>query len=193
MIILTIVFFLRVRLRTLCAQWTCHVLWTCLPRIPTFRITCHRFVYSYIPVPISRVSLTVQIWTVDSSPDTCLSSVSLFVSSTCMLTFVAYAFPLSFCRLISMLTITAYAFPFVVCRLVSRLVISGLWLITESFPFLVSLYLYLAYYYIYGLEMWACSPSSIYFATTLKVWPARSHVLSLSSLVRWPRLLLCDS
>ena len=43
------------------------------------------------------------------------------------------------------------------------------------------------------LEMRTCSPSSIYFATTLKVWPARSHELSSSSLVRWPRLLLCDS
>ena len=43
------------------------------------------------------------------------------------------------------------------------------------------------------LEMRTCSPSSIYFATTLKVWPVRSHELSLSSLVCWPRLLLCNS
>ena len=45
---------------------------------------------------------------------------------------------------------------------------------------------------IYTGWRWDCSPSSIYFATTLKVWPARSHKLSSSSLVRWPRLLLCD-
>ena len=32
------------------------------------------------------------------------------------------------------------------------------------------------------------SPSSIYFATTLKVRLVRSHVLSLLLLVRWPRL-----
>ena len=31
---LTIVFLLRVRSRTLCAQWTCHVLWTQLLHIP---------------------------------------------------------------------------------------------------------------------------------------------------------------
>ena len=43
------------------------------------------------------------------------------------------------------------------------------------------------------LEIRTRSSSSIYFATTLKVWPARSHELSSSSLVRWPRLLLCNS
>ena len=78
------------------------------------------------PIPASCVSLTVQIWTVDSSLDICLSPVSPFVLSTCTLTFLAYTFPLLSRRLVSMLTITAYAFPFVVCRLVSRLVISGL-------------------------------------------------------------------
>ena len=38
-----------------------------------------------------------------------------------------------------------------------------------------------------GLEM-GRSPSSIYFATTLVLWPVRSHVLSLDRSVRWPRL-----
>ena len=46
--ILTITFLLRVRSRMLCAQWTCHVLRTCLSRIPVSRITCHRLVYSYV-------------------------------------------------------------------------------------------------------------------------------------------------
>ena len=38
---LTVVFLLRVCSQTLCAQWTCHVLRTRLPRIPASRITCH--------------------------------------------------------------------------------------------------------------------------------------------------------
>ena len=63
--------------------------------------------YSYVPVPVSRVFLLVQIWTVDSSPDICLFSVSPFVLSTRILMFLAYAF-LRMSR-----------------RLVSRLVISG--------------------------------------------------------------------
>ena len=46
--ILTITFLLRVCSRTLCAQWTCHVLRTRLSRIPVSCITCHWLVYSYI-------------------------------------------------------------------------------------------------------------------------------------------------
>ena len=45
-----------------------------------------------------------------------------------------------------------------------------------------------------GLEM-GRSPSSIYFATTLKLWPERSHVLSLdrsSSLAKATALLVCS-
>ena len=72
------------------------------------RITCHRLVYSYAPVPVSRVSLTC------TNADCRL--VSSYLSIPCF----------SFCLIdSSMLTITAYAFPFVVCRLVSHLVISG--------------------------------------------------------------------
>ena len=49
MISLTIVFLLRVRLWTLCAQRTCHVLRTRLSRIPVPHITCHQLMYSYVP------------------------------------------------------------------------------------------------------------------------------------------------
>ena len=103
--------------------------WTRLLHIPASCITCHRLVYSYVPVPVLRVSsyeIPIPIWIVDSSPDTCLSSVSPFVLLTRLLTFLAYAFLFSSRRLVSMLTFTAYAFPFVVCRLVSRLAILGL-------------------------------------------------------------------
>ena len=107
--ILTIVFFLRVRSWTLCAQWTCHVLQTRLSCVPVFHIMCHQLVYSYVSVPVSRVFLLVLLQTVDSSPY--VSRLRLF-----------------FFHLVdsSMLTIIAYAFPFEVRRLVSRLVISGL-------------------------------------------------------------------
>ena len=94
--------------------------------LPCSHVTCHRLVYSYISVPVSRVLLRVPVQTVESSPATCLCPVSPFVLSTCTLTFLAYAFLVSSCRLVPMLTITAYDFPFVVGRLVSRLVISGL-------------------------------------------------------------------
>ena len=86
------------------------VLRTRLSCIPVSRITCHRLVYSYVPVPVSRVSLTVQIWTVNSSPVTCLFPVSPFVLSTRVLTFHDYAFLRLSRRLVFMLTITAYAF-----------------------------------------------------------------------------------
>ena len=46
------------------------VLRTRLSSIPAFCITCHRLVYSYVPVPVSRVHLPLRIWTVDSSPVT---------------------------------------------------------------------------------------------------------------------------
>ena len=65
---------------------------TCLSRTPVSRITCHRLVYSYVPVSVSHVSLLVPMWTDDSSPVTCLSSVSPFVSSIRLLTFLTYAF-----------------------------------------------------------------------------------------------------
>ena len=116
--ILTIVFFLRVRSRTLCAQWTCHVLRTRLLRIPTFCITCHQLMYSYVPVPISHVFLLVPIWIVDSSPVTCLSPISPFVLSTRLFTFSDYTFLHSSRRLVY-LRFLAYAFPLSSRRLVS--------------------------------------------------------------------------
>ena len=76
--------------------------------ISSSRITCHRLVYSYVPVPISRASLLVRIWTHDSSPVTCSFSVSPFVSSTRTLTFLAYAFLLSSRRLV-------YAYHYCLC------------------------------------------------------------------------------
>ena len=79
---LTIVFFLRVRSWTLCAQWMCHVLRTRLLCIPASRITCHRLVYSYVPVSVSHVPLTVQIWIVDSSTYISRLLLSPFVLST---------------------------------------------------------------------------------------------------------------
>ena len=132
MIYLTIVFLLRVRSQTLCAQWTCHVLRTHLSRIPVSCITCHRLVYSYILLSISRVSLLVRIWTVDSSTTTCLFHISLFVSSTRTLMFLAYVFLLLSCRLVSMLTITAYTYSL-------QSVDSSLDLSFDSFPFCVHL------------------------------------------------------
>ena len=92
--------FLRVRSRTLCAQWTCRVLRTRLPCIPASCITCHRLVYSYIPVPVSRVFLLVPVWTDDSSPVTCMFPVSSFVLSTRTLTVPACVFLLLSRRLV---------------------------------------------------------------------------------------------
>ena len=62
----------------------------------------------------------------------------------------------------------------------------------DSFTFYNCLYLYLPTRYIYTIGMRTRSSSSIYFATTLQVRPARSLVLSSSLIARWPRLLLCD-
>ena len=80
-------------------------------------IMCHWLMYLYVPF-LSRVFLLhVPVWTVDSSPDTCLFPVSLFVLLTRLLTFLAYVFLL------------------MSCRLVSQLVISGPWLVIDSSPF----------------------------------------------------------
>ena len=109
------------------------------------------------PFPVLRVSSYLYRCT---DMDSRLVSGYLFTSRfpllCCWLVHLRYSLTSFLFHLVdsSMLTFTAYVFPFVVCRLVSRLVIFGLWLVIESFPFLVSLYLYLAYRYIYGLEMW---------------------------------------
>ena len=36
-------------------------LWTCLSRTPVSRVTCHRLVYSYVPVPVLRVSYCTNV------------------------------------------------------------------------------------------------------------------------------------
>ena len=114
---LTIVFFLRVRSRMLCAQWTCRILRTRLSHTPVSRVMCHRLVYSYVPIPVSRVSLPVQMWTVDSSPATCLSSDSPFVLLTRTLMFLAYVF-LPSTRQLVYLRFLVYVFLPLSCRLV---------------------------------------------------------------------------
>ena len=150
---LTFVFLLRVRSWTLCAQWTCHVLQTCLSCIPISRITCHRLVYSY--VSLSHVLLPVRIWIVDSSPVTCLFRVSLYVLSARTLTFLAYAFLLLFCRLVSMLTQYSLS-----TRLLTHYRVISL---LRTFVIVSRSPLYIR------LGMRTRSSSSIYFATTLKV------------------------
>ena len=109
---LTIVFFLRVRSRTLCAQWTCHVTRTRLSCTPVSCATgsCTRTFPSHLMC--SLLLVLVPLWIVNSSPVTCLSPVSPFVLSTRLLMFLAYVFLLLCCRLVSMLTFTAYTFPF---------------------------------------------------------------------------------
>ena len=94
---LTIVFFLRVRSWTLCAQWTCHVLRTHLPCTPASRITCHRLVYSYVPVPVLRVPFYYMPSSFELSTRLGYSFVLRFpfcLVNSSMLTITAYAFPL---------------------------------------------------------------------------------------------------
>ena len=100
---------LRVRSRTLCAQWTCHVLRTRLSRIPVSCIPCHRLVYSYVSLPSYMFSYCTDVdcrlvtgylfvsrfpfRIVDSCTYVLRLRVSPFVSSTRpMLTITAYAF-----------------------------------------------------------------------------------------------------
>ena len=68
-------------------------------RYPDSLISYPRFPYHVPPACVlvrscsfSCVSLLVPVWIVDSSPVTCLSSVSPSVSMTHLLTFLAYAF-----------------------------------------------------------------------------------------------------
>ena len=161
MIYLTIVFFLQVHSRTLCAQWTCHVLQTRLSRIPASCIMCHQLVYSYVSFPVSRVLLLVRIWIVDSSPVTCSSLFPFWCLSTRL------CLPL-------LLTLTRYVSS-------TRLATRYSWTLTRlQLIFLLSMFVLVSCRPLYiWLGMGTCSPSSIYFATTLKVRPARSHVLSL--------------
>ena len=169
---LTIVFFLRVRSRTLCAQWTYHVL--------------SGPAYLVLLFPVSRA--TGSCTRTFPSPFTCFLTCT---NMDCWLVsgylFFTH-FPFYVCRL-KHLRFSLMSFS--LCLVDSSLV--SLFLDSDSFltrsPYM---YLYLVPLYI-RLGMGTCSPSSIYFATTLKVWPARSHELSSSSLAHWPRLLLCVS
>ena len=147
------------------------VLRTRLSRIPASRITCHRLVYSYVPVPVLRVSpyvLLVLLWIVDLSPVTCLSPVSPFMLSTCTLTFLAYDFLLLTRRLV-------YAYHYRLClsfcSLSTRLLSRYFWTLTRYRVISLSCIFVLVSRIlpIYTGWRWDCSPSSIYFATTLKV------------------------
>ena len=106
-----------------------HVIRFRLPHVPAFRIACHWLVYSYVSIPVLRVPLyltLVPLWIVDSSPGTCLFSVSPFVLLTHLLTFllcVISPFVLTSCLCLPLLLMP---FPFVVRQLVSRLAILGL-------------------------------------------------------------------
>ena len=127
---------------------------TCFPdslvSYPLSRVTCHRLVYSYVPIPVSYVSPYLYRCT-----DMDWRLVSLRFSLTSF----------SFCLVnSSMLTDTAYAFPFAVCRLVCCLVIFGLWLVTESFSCFVSLYLYLTY----CLYIWVGDGTTPHLQSTLQ-------------------------
>ena len=132
MIYLTIVFLLRVRSRTLCTQWTCHVPWTHLSRIPTSHITCHRLVYLYVSVPVHMFSYLYQ-----------------YGLLTHPLTFLDYTFLFLSCRLVSL---RFSLMPVSFCSLSTRLSSHYFWTMTRS-TFYEHLYFYLADCYIYGLEM----------------------------------------
>ena len=153
---LTIVFFLRVRSRTLCAQWTCYVFsgLACLVLpFPVSRVMHHQFVYSFVPFSVSRVFLPVQMWIDDSSPVTCSFPVSLLSLLTRTLTFLTYVFLLLARRLVLMLTFTAYAFLF---QFVDSSPVS-VFLDSDSslthFPFTNICTCISQDHYIYGLEM----------------------------------------
>ena len=90
------------------------------------RITCHRLVYSYVPVPVLRVSLYLTLYQYGLSTR---HRLPMHFPSSSFVLLTRHRLPMyflssPFCLIdSSMLTITAYAFPFIVCRLVSRLVI----------------------------------------------------------------------
>ena len=108
-----------------------------------------------------------------TSMDCRLVSGYLFVSHFpfCLVDSSTYA---SHLRLSPFVSSTRLCLPFVVRQLVSRMFV-----LVSRRPLYIQ------------LGMGTCSPSSIYFPTTLKVRPVRSHELSSSSLVHWSRLLLC--
>ena len=88
----------------------------------------------------------------------------------------------------SMLTILSYAYPIRLVDSSAYSLFPDSWLI-----YFLCLFVLVSRSLVYiRLGMRTCSSSSIYFATTLQVRPARSHILSLSLIAHWPRLLLCD-
>ena len=120
---LTIVSLLRVCSRTLCAQWTCHVLRTHLSCIPISRIMCHRLVYLYVPISVSRVSLLLP------NVDCRLVAGYLFVSlfSFCLVNSSTYVSRLCLSPFVLSTRLYAYLYclrlPALVRRLVSCLII----------------------------------------------------------------------
>ena len=88
----------------------------------------------------------------------------------------------------SMLTILSYAYPIQLVDSSAYSLFPDSWLI-----YFLCLFVLVSRSLVYiRLGMRTRSSSSIYFATTLQVRPARSHILSLSLIAHWPRLLLCD-
>ena len=166
---LTIVSFLRVRSWTLCAQWTCHVFsgptypispfpvsratGSCTCTFP-FRFTCFSYLYEYG-------------WTTRLRLLVCLVFPLLSRQLVCLRFSLM---PVFFCLVDSspclplLLTLTHYS-------LSTRLPTRYLWTLTRyQLIFLLSMFVLVSRRPLYiRLGMGTCSPSSIYFATTLKV------------------------
>ena len=133
-------FSLRVHSQTLCAQWTCHVLRTRLSRTPVSRITCHWLVYSYVPVPVLRVSSYLYRCT---DMDSRLVSGYLFISRFpfCVVDSYTYVTRLHLSRFISSTHLYAYHYCLCLsfCSLSTRLPSRYFWTLTRHrvvFPFL---------------------------------------------------------
>ena len=94
--------------------------------------------------------------------------------STRLPVMVSFYVPLSSRRLVY-----AYCYLLRLPVVVRQLVISGLWLVYDLSYFLRLLVLVSCSSLYIRLKMGIRPSSSIYFATTLKVWPVRSHELSL--------------
>ena len=140
------------------------------------RVMCSRLAYLVFPFPISRA--TGSCTCMFPFPFHVFLYVSSFGLSTCLWLRTYSMFPPSSRRLVY-----AYHYflrlPVIACRLVHQLVIPGLWLVRWLVYFLRIFVLVSRSPLYIWLEMGIRPSSSIYFATTLKVWPARSHVLSL--------------
>ena len=142
-------------------------------RSPDSLISCPRFPYHMPParvlvcfLSVSRVLLYLYEYGLSTRLWLLVCFTFLLLSRRLVhLRFLLMPFPSchvdsSSCLLLP-LTLTCYS-------LSTRPLTRYSWTMTRT-SFCSSLYLYLTDHYIYGLEMWDCSPSSIYFATTLKV------------------------